>query len=52
MKSKTLLVIAFALGVGFAGGYTFKTYEINSKTIKESNQLEQTAETYSIKKYV
>ncbi len=52
MKSKTLSAIAFTLGIGFAGGYTFKTYEINSKTIKESNQLEQTTETYSVKRLV
>ncbi len=49
MKSKTIAV-AFALGIGFLGGYAFRSAQINP--VREQTSLEQTAETYSIKKYV
>ncbi|MDH3382273.1 MAG: thermonuclease family protein, partial [Flavobacteriaceae bacterium] len=50
MKSGNTILLAIAFGCGFWGGYSFRGSQINP--VREQTVLEQTAETYSIKKYV
>ena len=47
MKLRTPVAVAFALGIGFAGGYVCRSCKVRGET-----SLEKTIETYSVKKYV